>query len=66
MALFVQTPCKFDGDVLVDHAVWSTCDTIAALASSHIDDNEVQTYKIYIANNEVLLVFEQQSRVYVC
>lgn len=56
MALFVQTPCKFEGDVLVDQVVWSTCDTIAALSASHIDDNEVQTFKIFISNNEVCII----------
>jgi len=52
MAVFVDNPCKVDLDTLVENVVWSTCDPIAAFATSRLDDNDKEKFQVLFVNNE--------------
>mmetsp|Transcript_11980 Transcript_11980/g.12338 ORF Transcript_11980/g.12338 Transcript_11980/m.12338 type:complete len:1226 (+) Transcript_11980:50-3727(+) len=52
MAVFVDNPCKVDSDTIIDHIAWSTCDPIAALSTSRLDENEKEKFQVLFVNDE--------------
>ena len=70
MAVFVDNPCKVDTDTLIDSISWSTCDSIAALSTSRLDEQEKEKFQILFVNDEVsfqllllLLIFSSSFSV---
>lgn len=57
MAVFVDNPCKVDSDTIIDHIAWSTCDPIAALSTSRLDENEKEKFQVLFVNDEVKLFY---------
>jgi WD40 repeat protein len=55
-SLFVSNPCNFEGDTIVNFLSWSNSDSIAALASNTIDENDRETNQVLIMNNEGELI----------
>lgn len=53
MAVFVDHPCKVGGETIIDQMIWSTCDPIAALSSSQLDENEKEKFQVLFVNDEV-------------
>lgn len=53
MAVFVNHPCNIDLETIVDNAVWSNTDPIAALASSRLDDKNKEKFQVLFVNHEV-------------
>jgi hypothetical protein len=53
MAVFVDNPCKVDNDTIIDIITWGTCDTIAALATSRLDENDKERFQVLFVNDEV-------------
>lgn len=53
MAVFVDNPCKVDTDTIIDIITWSTCDNIAALATSRLDEHDKEKFQVLFVNDEV-------------
>jgi hypothetical protein len=53
MAVFVDNPCRVDNDTIIDIITWGTCDTIAALATSRLDENDKEKFQVLFVNDEV-------------
>ena len=51
-SLFVQSPCRFDGDTIVSKVAWSEADGIAAMISSTIDENDRELHQVLFINSE--------------
>lgn len=51
--MFVDNPCKVDNDTIIDIITWGTCDTIAALATSRLDENDKEKFQVLFVNDEV-------------
>jgi DNA repair protein RadC len=56
MAVFVNHPCNIDLETIVDSAVWSNTDPIAALASSRLDERNKEKFQVLFVNHEVALI----------
>jgi hypothetical protein len=53
-AVFVDNPCKVDADTIIESITWSTCDSIAALATSRLDEKEKEKFQVLFVNDEVM------------
>lgn len=52
-AVFVESPCQFEGDTIVNNLVWSNMDQIAAMATNTVDEQERETHQVMFVNSEV-------------
>ena len=61
MSHFVASPCKIDGNSLVNKVAWSYVDPIAALATVVMDEKNRKVYKVQFMNSEVSSRFTSSS-----
>lgn len=53
-AVFVESPCQFTGDTIVNSLAWSNTDQIAAMSTNTADENDREINQVMFLNNEVI------------
>lgn len=56
MSVFNQSPFKADGDTYITLLAWSNFDSIAAIATTIVDEDEKETFQVQFINNEGELI----------
>lgn len=61
IATFVESPCRFEGDTIVNSISWSNSDQIAAMSTNTVDESGKEAHQVLFMTNEVQPLYRSEK-----